>query len=136
MASHLLANSSVHVFFDDQNLFWAIANREIGKGFRIDFAQPLLEATKWWVLSLFRGWRIKPNGNFVAMPELVGEPTPVGRFVDPELVDRLGELDIDVDYGHQQCALPKTIPAAIPLLVRQPNHPFLIADRHPSAILR
>jgi hypothetical protein len=30
----------------------------------------------------------------------------------------------------------KTIPDAIPLLVRQPNHPFVIADRHLSAILR
>src|SRR6516165_2719081 len=30
----------------------------------------------------------------------------------------------------------KTIPDAIPLLVRQAIHPFVIADRHPSAILR
>jgi uncharacterized LabA/DUF88 family protein len=41
-----LANSSVHVFVDDQNLFWGITNSEYGKDYRIDFGRLLLEACK------------------------------------------------------------------------------------------
>jgi len=41
-----LANDLVHVFVDDQNLFWGIVNDEYGHGFRIDFGRLLLEAAK------------------------------------------------------------------------------------------
>ncbi len=41
-----LANNAVHVFVDDQNLFWGIVNREMGPGFRIDFGRLLLEGTR------------------------------------------------------------------------------------------
>lgn len=39
-----LRNSRVHVFVDDQNLFWGIVNQEYGPGFRIDFGRLLLKA--------------------------------------------------------------------------------------------
>lgn len=38
-----LVNQSVHVFVDDQNLFWGIQNSSHGGGYRIDFGR-LLEA--------------------------------------------------------------------------------------------
>ena len=38
-----LANDFVHVFVDDQNLFWGIVNREYGSSFRIDFGRLLRE---------------------------------------------------------------------------------------------
>ena len=41
-----LANDLVHVFVDDQNLFWGIVNHEYGHRFRIDFGRLLLEAAK------------------------------------------------------------------------------------------
>jgi len=41
-----LANNSVHIFVDDQNLFYGITNNEGGKSFRIDFGLLLLEAAK------------------------------------------------------------------------------------------
>jgi hypothetical protein len=41
-----LANDTVHVFVDDQNLFFGIVNDRYGKGFRIDFGRLLLEAAK------------------------------------------------------------------------------------------
>lgn len=41
-----LANNLVHLFVDDQNLFWGIVNDERGRNFRIDFGRLLLEATK------------------------------------------------------------------------------------------
>lgn len=41
-----LANSKVHVFVDDQNLFWGIVNDRYGKGFRIDFGRLLLETCR------------------------------------------------------------------------------------------
>lgn len=39
-----LANNSVHVFVDDQNLFWGIVNNKYGPGFRIDFGRLLRAA--------------------------------------------------------------------------------------------
>ena len=39
-----LANDSVHVFVDDQNLFWGIVNDKYGSGFRIDFGRLLRAA--------------------------------------------------------------------------------------------
>lgn len=41
-----LANDLVHVFVDDQNLFYGITNDKYGPGFRIDFGRLLLEASK------------------------------------------------------------------------------------------
>lgn len=38
-----LANKGVHIFVDDQNLFYGITNYEKGRGFRIDFGRLLLE---------------------------------------------------------------------------------------------
>lgn len=39
-----LANNQVHVFVDDQNLFWGIVNDKYGPGFRIDFGRLLSAA--------------------------------------------------------------------------------------------
>ena len=39
-----LADAGVHIFVDDQNLFWGITNDKYGKGFRIDFGRLALEA--------------------------------------------------------------------------------------------
>lgn len=41
-----LANGLVHVFVDDQNLYYGIKNNEKGKGYRIDFGRLLLEIAK------------------------------------------------------------------------------------------
>ena len=41
-----LKNDLVHVFVDDQNLFWGIVNNNYGPGFRIDFGRLLLAAAK------------------------------------------------------------------------------------------
>ena len=41
-----LTNNLVHVFVDDQNLFYGITNSEKNKGFRIDFGRLLLEVCK------------------------------------------------------------------------------------------
>jgi hypothetical protein len=41
-----LVNEGVHVFVDDQNLFWGITNDIYGKGYRVDFGRLLLEAAK------------------------------------------------------------------------------------------
>ena len=42
-----LVNDRVHVFVDDQNLFWGIVNdASYGPGFRIDFGKLLIEAAK------------------------------------------------------------------------------------------
>lgn len=50
-----LANDSVHVFVDDQNLFWGIVNDSYGPGFRIDFGRLLRAAA----MNLNHG---KPRG--------------------------------------------------------------------------
>lgn len=41
-----LKNNLVHVFVDDQNLFWGIVNHEGGISFRIDFGRLLLAAAR------------------------------------------------------------------------------------------
>jgi len=41
-----LANNMVHVFVDDQNLFWGIVNDGAGIGYRIDFGLLLDEVSK------------------------------------------------------------------------------------------
>ncbi|MCF1744741.1 NYN domain-containing protein [Paradevosia shaoguanensis] len=41
-----LVNDNVHVFVDDQNLFWDIVNSGAGKGFRIDIGLLTLAACK------------------------------------------------------------------------------------------
>lgn len=41
-----LKNDFVHVFVDDQNLFYGITNSERGRGYRIDFGRLLLEISK------------------------------------------------------------------------------------------
>jgi len=38
-----LVNNGVHIFVDDQNLFYQIANFDLGPGFRIDFGRMALE---------------------------------------------------------------------------------------------
>ncbi len=45
-AHQALANNLVHVFVDDQNLFWGIVNDERGISFRIDFGRLLLAASR------------------------------------------------------------------------------------------
>lgn len=40
-----LANNLVHVFVDDQNIFWDIVNNHSGIGYRIDFGKLLFQAT-------------------------------------------------------------------------------------------
>lgn len=42
----VLANEQVHLFVDDQNLFFGITNDHYGKGFRIDFGRLMLETCK------------------------------------------------------------------------------------------
>jgi uncharacterized LabA/DUF88 family protein len=41
-----LDDNMVHVFVDDQNLFYQIVNHDIGKAFRVDFGRLLLEVCK------------------------------------------------------------------------------------------
>lgn len=41
-----LANNMVHIFVDDQNLFWGIVNDERGHSFRIDFGELAMEVAK------------------------------------------------------------------------------------------
>lgn len=41
-----LANNLVHIFVDDQNLFYGIVNHELGGSFRVDFGRLLLEVCK------------------------------------------------------------------------------------------
>jgi len=41
-----LVNEGVHVFVDDQNLFWGITNDIYGKSYRVDFGRLLLEAAR------------------------------------------------------------------------------------------
>jgi hypothetical protein len=41
-----LANEMVHVFVDDQNLFWGIVNDIAGRSYRIDFGELLTEVSK------------------------------------------------------------------------------------------
>ena len=41
-----LVDERVHVFVDDQNLFWGIVNQEYGPGFRIDFGRLLTRASR------------------------------------------------------------------------------------------
>ena len=41
-----LANGMVHIFVDDQNLFWGIVNDGPGINFRVDFGQLLLEVSR------------------------------------------------------------------------------------------
>ncbi|MBU8542226.1 MULTISPECIES: NYN domain-containing protein [Roseomonadaceae] len=41
-----LANGVVHVFVDDQNLFYGIRNNEGGRSYRIDFGRLLMEVAK------------------------------------------------------------------------------------------
>lgn len=45
-AHRKLANDIVHIFVDDQNLYYGITNSEKGKGYRIDFGRLLLEIAK------------------------------------------------------------------------------------------
>jgi len=39
-----LVDDRVHVFVDDQNLFWGIVNEELGRGYRMDFGRLLTAA--------------------------------------------------------------------------------------------
>ncbi len=41
-----LVNNHVHIFVDDQNLFYGVVNHELGKSFRVDFGRLLLEVCK------------------------------------------------------------------------------------------
>ena len=41
-----LRSERVHVFVDDQNLFWGIVNQRYGPGFRIDFGRLLTRASR------------------------------------------------------------------------------------------
>ena len=46
VAHGALANNSVHVFVDDQNLFYGITNADKGRGYRVDFGRLLLEVCR------------------------------------------------------------------------------------------
>lgn len=39
-----LIDDRVHIFVDDQNLFWGIVNEELGRGYRLDFGRLLTVA--------------------------------------------------------------------------------------------
>lgn len=41
-----LKSDGVHIFVDDQNLFWGIVNQDYGRGFRIDFGRLMLAAAR------------------------------------------------------------------------------------------
>lgn len=41
-----LIDDRVHIFVDDQNLFWGIVNEQMGRGYRIDFGRLLSAACK------------------------------------------------------------------------------------------
>ncbi len=41
-----LKNNMVHIFVDDQNLFWGMVNDEGGRAFRIDFGELAMEVAK------------------------------------------------------------------------------------------
>lgn len=41
-----LANNFVHIFVDDQNLFWGIVNQQYGPSYRMDFGRLLLELSR------------------------------------------------------------------------------------------
>jgi len=41
-----LVDDRVHVFVDDQNLFWGIVNERMGRGYRMDFGRLLATACK------------------------------------------------------------------------------------------
>jgi hypothetical protein len=41
-----LKNDVVHVFVDDQNLFWGIVNDQFGRNYRIDFGELLSEVSR------------------------------------------------------------------------------------------
>lgn len=41
-----LANDSVHVFVDDQNLFWGVLNSGQSRGYRVDFGRLLTAASR------------------------------------------------------------------------------------------
>lgn len=41
-----LVNRHVHIFLDDQNLFYGITNHQKGKGFRVDFGRLMLEVCR------------------------------------------------------------------------------------------
>lgn len=43
-AHEQLVDNKVHVFVDDQNLFWGIVNEHLGPGYRIDFGRLLTAA--------------------------------------------------------------------------------------------
>ncbi len=45
-AHRALATPAVHVFVDDQNLFYGIRNQQGDKGYRIDFGRLLLEVAR------------------------------------------------------------------------------------------
>jgi uncharacterized LabA/DUF88 family protein len=41
-----LVDDRVHIFVDDQNLFWGIVNEQLGRGYRLDFGRLLSAACK------------------------------------------------------------------------------------------
>jgi uncharacterized LabA/DUF88 family protein len=41
-----LVNSNVHIFVDDQNLFYGVVNQELGRSFRVDFGRLALEVCR------------------------------------------------------------------------------------------
>ncbi len=77
-----LANKLVHVFVDDQNLFWGIVNADRGIGYRFDFGRLMLAAARtsldqprgvktayvagvvpdddtFWAIAHARGWTVR-----------------------------------------------------------------------------
>ena len=69
-AHQLLANNLVHVFVDDQNLFYGIVNNQRGPGYRFDFGRLLLKASRdaqdvprgvgtAYVSEPSRGWQVR-----------------------------------------------------------------------------
>ena len=83
-----LKNNDVHVFVDDQNLFWGIVNEQYGPGFRIDFGRLLTVAcrnsqgTSRFVRSAYIAgvipdddsfWRIAENRGFTVRRGFLGQ---------------------------------------------------------------
>ena len=81
-AHQTLVNNLVHVFVDDQNLFWGIVNADRGIGYRFDFGRLMLAAARssqdqprgvktayvagvvpdddtFWAIADSRGWTVR-----------------------------------------------------------------------------
>lgn len=87
-----LIDERVHVFVDDQNLFWGIVNQEYGPSFRIDFGRLLTRASRdisgntRYVKSAYIAGVIPDDDSFWQMVENQGFTVRhgyLGKMTDP-----------------------------------------------------